>query len=182
MSPSRSSPRPARDACLWLASWGATIRRLAPLFLAPRHTSQGPQTPSDLARPAGFEPATRCLEGSCSVRLSYGRSKRNCAWRRSRDGYTKVAVCRPLTPCHLGKRQPPVPEDSPTAEGTSPCVRRRDPPRRPAEPADRLRRDRPVQGRSAPRCNKLVSSAPCRTLSRRAGRGPGAAARGGRYP
>ena len=28
---------------------------------------------SDLARPAGFEPATRCLEGSCSVRLSYGR-------------------------------------------------------------------------------------------------------------
>ena len=24
-------------------------------------------------RPAGFEPATRCLEGSCSVRLSYGR-------------------------------------------------------------------------------------------------------------
>src|SRR5215472_9926530 len=27
-----------------------------------------------LARPAGFEPATRCLEGSCSVRLSYGRS------------------------------------------------------------------------------------------------------------
>src|ERR1700757_3847250 len=29
---------------------------------------------SDLARPAGFEPATRCLEGSCSVRLSYGRS------------------------------------------------------------------------------------------------------------
>jgi hypothetical protein len=26
-----------------------------------------------LARPAGFEPATRCLEGSCSVRLSYGR-------------------------------------------------------------------------------------------------------------
>ena len=31
------------------------------------------QCGSDLARPAGFEPATRCLEGSCSVRLSYGR-------------------------------------------------------------------------------------------------------------
>src|SRR6266702_3355039 len=60
---------------------------------------------SRFARPAGFEPATRCLEGSCSVRLSYGRSKRNCARRRSRDGYTKVAVCRSLTPCHLGKRQ-----------------------------------------------------------------------------
>ena len=26
-------------------------------------------------RQAGFEPATRCLEGSCSVRLSYGRSE-----------------------------------------------------------------------------------------------------------
>src|SRR5262249_23110488 len=28
---------------------------------------------SDLARLAGFEPATRCLEGSCSIRLSYRR-------------------------------------------------------------------------------------------------------------
>src|SRR5215469_3233835 len=26
-----------------------------------------------LARLAGFEPATRCLEGSCSIRLSYRR-------------------------------------------------------------------------------------------------------------
>ena len=26
-----------------------------------------------LARPAGFEPATLCLEGRCSIRLSYGR-------------------------------------------------------------------------------------------------------------
>jgi hypothetical protein len=25
-----------------------------------------------LATPAGFEPATYCLEGSCSIRLSYG--------------------------------------------------------------------------------------------------------------
>ena len=31
-------------------------------FLALRHTVEGPQTSSDLARPAGFEPATRCLE------------------------------------------------------------------------------------------------------------------------
>ena len=76
--------------------------------------------PLDGEQVAGFEPATRCLEGSCSVRLSYGRSKRNCARRRSRDGYTKVAVCRPLTPCHLGKRQAASPEDSPMAEGTSP--------------------------------------------------------------
>ena len=28
----------------------------------------------DLVRPAGFEPATRCLEGSRSIRLSYWRS------------------------------------------------------------------------------------------------------------
>ena len=37
-------------------------------------TSEEALKSSDLARPAGFEPATRCLEGSCSVRLSYGRS------------------------------------------------------------------------------------------------------------
>ena len=101
-----------KEACVM----GAAILRVAP-----RPPEQQPQTPSDLARPAGFEPATRCLEGSCSVRLSYGRSKRNCARGRSRDGYMKVAVCRPLTPCHLGKRQAASPEDSPMAEGTSPC-------------------------------------------------------------
>src|SRR5215218_1936689 len=26
-----------------------------------------------MARPAGFEPATSCLEGTCSIQLSYGR-------------------------------------------------------------------------------------------------------------
>ena len=30
-----------------------------------------------LARPAGFEPATSSLEGSCSIQLSYGRVARN---------------------------------------------------------------------------------------------------------
>ena len=28
-----------------------------------------------LARPAGFEPATSSLEGSCSIQLSYGRAR-----------------------------------------------------------------------------------------------------------
>jgi hypothetical protein len=30
-----------------------------------------------LVRPAGFEPATLGLEGRCSIRMSYGRSKIN---------------------------------------------------------------------------------------------------------
>ena len=30
-------------------------------------------TPPYHVRPAGFEPATYCLEGSCSIQLSYGR-------------------------------------------------------------------------------------------------------------
>ena len=27
-----------------------------------------------MARPAGIEPTTHCLEGSCSIQLSYGRN------------------------------------------------------------------------------------------------------------
>jgi hypothetical protein len=43
---------------------------------APRHARGASYSPlNQPARPAGFEPATRCLEGSCSVRLSYGRPK-----------------------------------------------------------------------------------------------------------
>jgi hypothetical protein len=29
---------------------------------------------NEMARPAGLEPAAFCLEGSCSIRLSYGRT------------------------------------------------------------------------------------------------------------
>ena len=29
-----------------------------------------------LVRPAGFEPATLCLEGRCSIQLSYGRASK----------------------------------------------------------------------------------------------------------
>ena len=32
------------------------------------------QIHANLARPAGLEPATSCLEGRCSIRLSYGRT------------------------------------------------------------------------------------------------------------
>jgi hypothetical protein len=29
----------------------------------------------EMVRPAGLEPATTCLEGRCSIQLSYGRSE-----------------------------------------------------------------------------------------------------------
>ncbi|MEY3710816.1 MAG: hypothetical protein RLZZ99_637 [Actinomycetota bacterium] len=32
---------------------------------------------SEKARPAGIEPATTRLEGGCSIRLSYGRNRRD---------------------------------------------------------------------------------------------------------
>jgi hypothetical protein len=28
-----------------------------------------------MVRPAGIEPTTHCLEGSCSIQLSYGRNQ-----------------------------------------------------------------------------------------------------------
>ena len=28
-----------------------------------------------MVRPAGIEPTTNCLEGSCSIQLSYGRNR-----------------------------------------------------------------------------------------------------------
>src|SRR5690242_19639499 len=99
---------------------GATIPRVAP-FLASRYTGQETQIPSDLARPAGFEPATRCLEGSCSVRLSYGRSN---VIVHGEDHVTATRRSQCVGP---GRRatsengKPLVAEDSPTAEGTSPC-------------------------------------------------------------
>jgi hypothetical protein len=38
---------------------------------------------SRMVRPAGIEPTTTCLEGRCSIQLSYGRSQRNIS-----DGHT----------------------------------------------------------------------------------------------
>jgi hypothetical protein len=49
---------------------------------------------SDRARPAGIEPATPSLEGSCSVRLSYGRM-----WRR----VVGARGFEPPTPCAQGR-------------------------------------------------------------------------------
>ena len=34
-----------------------------------------------MARPLGFEPKTLCLEGRCSIQLSYGRNWRNISGR-----------------------------------------------------------------------------------------------------
>jgi hypothetical protein len=40
-------------------------------------------------RLAGFEPATRCLEGSRSIQLSYRRRTPYCARSRSRVGHSE---------------------------------------------------------------------------------------------
>ena len=53
----------------------------------------------ELARPARVERATHCLEGSCSIQLSYGRSAAYFArfqlqgkllWRNPKAGQTRV--------------------------------------------------------------------------------------------
>jgi hypothetical protein len=60
-----------RGACWWLGR-APSVRCWLPARL-PRKRTSNISIASELARPAGFEPATRCLEGSCSIRLSYGR-------------------------------------------------------------------------------------------------------------
>ena len=39
-----------------------------------KRPNQGAQLCTGMARPVGFEPTTSSLEGSCSIRLSYGRA------------------------------------------------------------------------------------------------------------
>ena len=57
--------------------------------------------------------------------------ERNCARGRSRDGYMMVAVCRPLTSCHLGKRHAASPPRTPQPPRLPhPAVSRRVPPGR----------------------------------------------------
>ena len=63
-----------------------------------KHSQGFPNDPSrckllkELVRPAGLEPATLCLEGRCSIHLSYGRTRepaiiiamRACSLKRER--------------------------------------------------------------------------------------------------
>ena len=63
------------------------------------------------ARLAGLEPATGCLEGSCSIRLSYRRLRGHCARRRSHRGHAaRFAACFPaadcLSSCPMPRRPP----------------------------------------------------------------------------
>ena len=64
------------------------------LSIARRSVARGlryfPRSEAVCARPAGLEPATRCLEGSCSIRLSYGRPAQHCACQRSHVGHKQV--------------------------------------------------------------------------------------------
>ena len=79
----RKAAQTARDACLS----GSELPRLA-AELSPRVGSQGSELDlySPTARPAGIEPATLGLEGRCSIRLSYERSKAQNSSRRIGEG------------------------------------------------------------------------------------------------
>ena len=47
-------------------------------------------SPAELARQEGLEPATYCLEGSCSIQLSY--------WRILAHGMERVTGIEPASP------------------------------------------------------------------------------------
>ena len=52
--------------------FGTTIRRVNQLRYT-HHMKFSFFSPAELARQEGLEPATYCLEGSCSIQLSYWR-------------------------------------------------------------------------------------------------------------
>ena len=60
--------------------------------LGERGQRRGKRVRKRVARPAGFEPATTCLEGRCSVQLSYGRP----SWEapgRQREAWGAIPAC-----------------------------------------------------------------------------------------
>jgi hypothetical protein len=61
-----------------------------------------------LARPAGFEPATRCLEGSRSIHLSYGRLSVSVHGKDHMKATQRSQCTQPSEPHHPGEdyRQP----------------------------------------------------------------------------
>jgi hypothetical protein len=61
---------------------------------------------SDLARPAGFEPATRCLEGSRSIHLSYGRLSLSVHGKDHMKATPRSQCTQPSEPYHPGEHQP----------------------------------------------------------------------------
>ena len=78
------------------AAFGATVRRSNQLSYT-HHVR--------LARPEGFEPPTRCLEGSRSIHLSYGRMRGRQGVRNGKH-YSRAALrvkthsaFPPLRPC-----------------------------------------------------------------------------------
>jgi hypothetical protein len=74
------------------ATSGATVRRSNQLSYT-----------HHVARPEGFEPPTRCLEGSRSVRLSYGR-KNVFPGRRARHHTSDAAVSLSTFPFQRASR------------------------------------------------------------------------------
>jgi hypothetical protein len=73
------------------ATFGATVRRSNQLSYTHHEV---------LARPEGFEPPTRCLEGSRSILLSYGRGSdaaqtgRGATVHHTTDGIVELSMER----------------------------------------------------------------------------------------
>src|SRR5205085_11922370 len=74
-----------------------------------------------MACPEGLEPPTCCLEGSCSIQLSYGQQ----VWKRKRDGRgERIRTFDPLLPKQLRYQAALHPERRIVPSGVD-CARRR---------------------------------------------------------
>jgi hypothetical protein len=72
------------------------------VYTTPPTSAENPWTlldpeKSKMARPLGLEPRTLCLEGRCSIQLSYGRTRRNRQSLASRD--KQACACSRLLAC-----------------------------------------------------------------------------------